>query len=105
MVIIFLDTVWLATGFINPGISVPNAEEEGELCLLCRANNGIEVVKKLDRYHCEECDICIDEQEGHIKLIGGCVGKSNFVGFKLLLLGIFLWGLSMITIVPLTYHL
>jgi hypothetical protein len=43
--------------------------------------------------------------ETHIKFIGGCVGRNNFIVFKLLILGIFVWGLSMITIVPLTYNL
>lgn len=58
-----------------------------------------------NRTHCKECDICIDEQENHLRLLGGCVGKNNFIVFKLLLLGIFIWGLSMITIIPLVYNL
>ncbi len=36
----------------------------------------------------------------HFKLIGGCVGKNNFIAFKLLIMGIFMWSLSLITIVP-----
>jgi hypothetical protein len=53
VVIIFLDTVWLATGFINPGIATANPDDEGEICEICQANNGIDVIKQLGRYHCE----------------------------------------------------
>lgn len=63
------------------------------------------MIKKANRTHCEDCGICIDEHEQHLKLIGGCVGKNNFIVFKLLLLGVFLWGISMITIVPITYNM
>jgi hypothetical protein len=33
------------------------------------------------------------------------VGKNNFIAFKFLILGVFIWGLSMLTIVPLVYNI
>jgi hypothetical protein len=99
--LVFLDVSWILTAFINPGISVPTHEEGGEYCELCESNNDMEVVKKTGRFHCQECDICIDERHSHYKVVGGCVGRNNLIAFKVLLLAFFLWGLSMVTIVPL----
>lgn len=52
VVIIYFDIIWLAAALINPGIATSSAEDEGEVCEVCQANNGIEVVKKVDRFHC-----------------------------------------------------
>ena len=30
-----------------------------------------------DSFHCEECDCCIEEFDGHSFLIGNCVGRDN----------------------------
>lgn len=101
MSIVFLDIVWLATALINPGIAVALPDEEGEACEECQASSGVSVTRKAGRVHCHECEVCIDEQEHHLRIIGGCVGKHNFIVFKLFLLGSFLWGMSLITILPL----
>ena len=61
---------------------------------------GREILKSQDRYHCHECEVCIEDQVMHFKLIGGCVGKNNFIAFKLLLLGIFMWCFCLLTILP-----
>ena len=105
VVTVFLDVCWLATALINPGIAFRAPEEEGTLCEDCLEQNGIEIVNKEERVHCDVCEVCIDERESHVAIVGGCVGKSNFIMFKLLVFGFFLWGMSMISILPVAYNL
>ena len=81
----FLDVCWLATTLINPGITFRPAEEDG--------------------VYCETCGVYIDGRESHVSIVGGCVGKNNFIMFKLLVFGFFLWGMSMISILPVAFNM
>ena len=99
VVLIYLDAVWLATSLINPGIATNSSTEEGDFCNGC-LEGGREVVMLTGQVHCEDCEVCVEERVLHFRLVGGCVGKNNFIVFKLLLLGIFMWCLSMLTIIP-----
>lgn len=49
--------------------------------------------------------MCIDGYQQHFALTGGCVGKNNFIANKFFLLGMFIWGLTLIVIIPVMYFL
>lgn len=99
LILIYFDITWLASALTNPGIAIADDDDDGELCQYCSEDKR-DIVKTGDREHCRECGVCVEGKVLHFKMIGGCVGNNNFYAFKFLLLGIFLWVLSLITILP-----
>lgn len=102
--LVFIDLAWLTSGLINPGIAIVSSNEGGEICEHCHREHAIEVEKIVGRMHCSECHICIDDYEQHFALTGGCIGKNNFLPNKFFMLGLLLWGISMLTATPYVYY-
>jgi hypothetical protein len=94
---IYLDIVWLLTALINPGIKRPNTNNEGDLCDFCLTSNAIEIFRDTSTFHCESCNICIEGYLQHFPLTGNCIGRYNFIAFKMFILGILIWGITFIT--------
>ena len=51
-------------------------------CLTCLS------LKTQKAYHCEECDVCIEEFDHHCIWVGKCVGKRNLVNFYIFVVSI-----------------
>ena len=76
--------MYLVMFFKNPGI-IPqkrNANLEMDVeakrnysCLKCLS------LKNQNAYHCEDCDVCIEEYDHHCVWVGKCVGKGNLIAF------------------------
>ena len=65
----------------NPGVFMPLLEndffEDDFSCLKCKTP------RNLRAFHCEDCDVCIEQYDHHCVWIGKCVGKDNLELFYL----------------------
>ena len=63
----------------NPGVYMPSEDEflEEYSCSICKTP------KSLRAFHCDDCDVCIEQYDHHCVWIGKCVGKGNLELFYL----------------------
>ncbi|KRW99536.1 hypothetical protein PPERSA_02394 [Pseudocohnilembus persalinus] len=67
----------------NPGIKssyypFKNREKIGKIRQYCKR---CQIVKERKTFHCNDCDICIEEFDHHCPWTGKCIGKGNISEF------------------------
>lgn len=87
----FLVVGYTGTFLRNPGILIPEPDDELELesqtiekkvCLECKAT------KTATSEHCYSCEVCIDGHDHHCPWTSKCVGKGNMIWFYAFLSGL-----------------
>ena len=83
-------TSYVYTVLINPGIPkrdyyIKNFmnkkidKDQWQNCLKCK----ILIPKHFKTVHCEDCDICVLEEDHHCPWTGKCIGKYNLISFHI----------------------
>ena len=83
-------TSYVYTVLINPGIPkrdyyIKNFmnkkidKDQWQNCLKC----NILIPKHFKTVHCEDCDICVLEEDHHCPWTGKCIGKYNLISFQI----------------------
>ncbi len=101
MTFIVFITSYIYTVLVNPGIPkreyyIKNFLDKKidknywQKCLKC----NIMIPKHFQVHHCEDCKVCVMEEDHHCPWTGKCIGKYNIIQFNCFLAGILLFMLT-----------
>ena len=75
------------TSLINPGYpkhrkKIANSVDDYYFCNIC----NFYVKRSTNALHCDDCDICIENQDHHCPWTSHCIGKNNAITFYIFII-------------------